>query len=192
MAKSVDYYKLLGISIFASENEIRSAYLAKIKQYHPDTYKGNKKEAENITAEINLAYETLKDKEKKYVYDVKYGFDKEREIFLAEQEREKRKQERKEKRAEKKKPKVNTADYAPEKQANEKTKNQTKFNKKTEPKSKKIKTNIFTKEPKKDVKAVHRKVLTPEERTSRRAKFVLDIIIITLLAIIIVLILTHN
>ena len=31
MAKSVDYYKLLGVSIFASEGEIRNAYLAKIK-----------------------------------------------------------------------------------------------------------------------------------------------------------------
>ena len=98
MAKSVDFYKLLGISIFASEQEIRNAYLAKIKQYHPDKYAGNKTEAENITAELNLAYDTLKDQNKKYIYDTKFGFDREREAFLINQEKEKRKQEKKAKK----------------------------------------------------------------------------------------------
>ena len=192
MAKSVDFYKLLGISIFASEQEIRNAYLAKIKQYHPDKYKGSKTEAENITAELNLAYDTLKDKDKKYVYDTKFGFDKEREAFLINQEKEKRKQEKKAKKEARKKPKINTADYAPEKKAKEKTEEQKAFNSETAPKNKKIKTTIFTKKPKKEIKSVKRRVLTPEEITSRRAKFILDTVIITLLIVIIVLIVLYK
>ncbi len=192
MAKTVDYYKLLGISIFASENEIRSAYLSKIKHYHPDKYKGNKREAENITSELNMAYDTLKDKDKKFVYDSKFGFDKQRESFLFEQEKEKRKKEKKTKKAARKKPNINTADYATEKKAKEKAEEQKEFNKETTPKDKKIKTNLFTKKPKKEVKSVKHKVLTPEEKTSRRARFILDTIIIILLIVIIVLIVLHK
>lgn len=191
MAKSVNYYKLLGISIFASEKEIRSAYLAKIKQYHPDKYKGNKREAENITAELNLAYDTLKDKDKKYVYDTKFGFDREREIFLREQDRIKKKEEKKKKRQEKKKPKINTGDYAPEKKAKEKAEEQKEFNEETEQPNKKIRTNFFTKEPKKDIKSVKHKVLTPEEKSSRRERLILDGIIIGLLVVVILLIVLH-
>lgn len=192
MAKSINYYKLLGISIFANEKEIRSAYLTKIKHYHPDTYKGNKREAENITAELNLAYDTLKDKDKKYVYDTKFGFDRERESFLREQERLKRKAEKKEKRKTKKKPNVNTGDYAPEKKAKQKVKDQKEFNEETEEPNKKIKTNFFTKEPKKDVKSVKRHVLTPEEKIARRERLVLDGIIIGLLIVVILLIVLHK
>src|SRR5574344_1685833 len=83
MSKEVNYYNILSISIFASDEEIKTAYLKKIKEYHPDTYKGNKHEAENITASLNDAYAVLRDKTKKQVYDEKFGFDKEREIFFA-------------------------------------------------------------------------------------------------------------
>ena len=188
MAKTVNYYKLLGISIFAGEKEIRNAYLNKIKQYHPDTYKGNKREAENITAELNLAYDTLKDKDKKYVYDVKFGFDKQRDAFIREEARKQKIEAKKKAKEERKHKKVNTGDYAPEKQAKEKTQKQEEFNKETHVEEKKIKTNIFTKQPKKDVKSVHHKVLTPEEKSSRRERLILDCVIIGLLAAIILLI----
>lgn len=187
MAKSVDYYKLLSVSIFASDEEIRNAYLSKIKEYHPDTYKGNKREAENITANLNLAYSTLKDKDKKYVYDKQYGFDKMREEFLKEKEREEmkaQKQSRKKKNID-----PNTGDYAYEKQKSDSAKKQKDFNSKTAQKNKKIKTNIFTKEPKKEVKRVKKHVLTPEQKSLRTERLVLDVVIIALLIIVILLIL---
>lgn len=190
MAKTVDYYKLLGISIFANQTEIRNAYLSKIKQYHPDTYKGNKKEAENVTTELNIAYDTLNDKNKKYVYDVKFGFNKQREEILAQQEKEKRKAEKKAKKQERKKTQVNTADYATEKQKQEQTKKEAEFNKKTEQKEK-VKTNFFTKQVKKDTKSVHHKVLSPEEKSTKRERLILDGIIIFLLIVVILLIIFH-
>ena len=112
MAKSVDYYKLLGISIFASDEEIRNGYLSKIKEYHPDTYKGNKKEAENITANLNLAYSVLKNKDKKFVYDKQYGFDRMREDALREKARQEKKQQKQAQKEQKKKVDPNTGDYA--------------------------------------------------------------------------------
>ena len=188
MAKTVNYYKLLGISIFAGEKEIRNAYLHKIKQYHPDTYKGNKREAENITAELNLAYDILKDKDKKYVYDVKFGFDKQRDEFIREEARKQRIEAKKKAKEDRKKKRINTGDYAPEKQAKAKAEKQEEFNKETTPEEKKIRTNFFTKQPKKDVKSVHHKVLTPEEKSTRRERLILDLVIIGLLAAIILLI----
>lgn len=77
--KSVDFYNLLGVGIFASQEEIKAGYLKKIKQYHPDTYTGNKKEAEDITASLNQAYAVLSSKEQKEKYDNQFGFAKKRE-----------------------------------------------------------------------------------------------------------------
>ena len=191
MAKSVDYYKLLGISIFASQEEIRSAYLAKVKQYHPDTYKGSKREAQNITASLNLAYDTLKDKDKKFVYDQRFGFDKLRDDFLRQQEKENRKEKKKAKKQAKKHPNPNTGDYAYEKQAKQKTEKEAEFNKKTQPDDKKIKTGIFSKKPKDKVKAVKRNVIAPDEKSEKTQRLVLDGIIIFLLIVVILLILFH-
>ena len=41
-----DYYEILGIKRKADEKEIKKAYRKLAKQYHPDTYKGDKKDAE--------------------------------------------------------------------------------------------------------------------------------------------------
>ncbi len=64
-----DYYEILGISRDAPEKEIKRAYRRLAKQYHPDTYKGDKKEAEEKFKEISEAYEVLVDKEKRAKYD---------------------------------------------------------------------------------------------------------------------------
>ena len=191
MSKTVDYYKLLGISIFANEEEIRSAYLSKIKLYHPDTFNGNKREAENVTSSLNLAYDTLKDKDKKYVYDQKYGFDKLRDEFLKEKEKEQQKIKRQEKTKLKKHQNPNTGDYAHEKVSREKMNNEAKFNEKTTYKQEKVKTGFFSKKPVEDVKSVKRKVLTPEEQSEKKQRLILDFIIIGLLVIIILLLLFH-
>lgn len=55
------YYDILQVSTTATQEEIKKAYLKKVKQFHPDSYKGDKVFAEQKTAEITQAYTTLKD-----------------------------------------------------------------------------------------------------------------------------------
>lgn len=54
-------YKVLGVSENASQEEIRAAYLALVKKYHPDRYTDNplKELANEKLKEINEAYDTL-------------------------------------------------------------------------------------------------------------------------------------
>ena len=66
MAKSL--YETLGVSENASASEIKKAYRALAKKYHPDM---NKDEgAEDKFKEINAAYEVLGDEKKKSQYDM--------------------------------------------------------------------------------------------------------------------------
>ncbi len=60
----IDHYKALGISKKATKTEIKSAYRQLAKRYHPDTG-GNKEKF----LEIQIAWETLNDPEKKANYD---------------------------------------------------------------------------------------------------------------------------
>ena len=71
MAKR-DYYEVLGLSKGASEDEIKKAYRQLAKKYHPDINK--EPGAEEKFKEINEAYDTLSDPDKKARYD-QYGFD---------------------------------------------------------------------------------------------------------------------
>lgn len=64
-----DYYEILGVSRDAKEKDIKKAYRKLAKQYHPDTYKGDKKEAEEKFKEISEAYEVLVDNDKRAKYD---------------------------------------------------------------------------------------------------------------------------
>lgn len=67
MAKK-DYYETLGISKSASADDIKKAYRQLAMQHHPDRNKGDKS-AEQKFKEINEAYETLKDDQKRAAYD---------------------------------------------------------------------------------------------------------------------------
>jgi DnaJ-class molecular chaperone len=66
MAK--DYYEILGIKKDANEAEIKRAYRKMAMEWHPDKHKGDKT-AEEKFKEINKAYETLSDPQKKAGYD---------------------------------------------------------------------------------------------------------------------------
>jgi len=72
-AKSVDPYKVLGVSKDAKQREIQKAFHKQSLKYHPD--KNKDKGAQEKFAEINNAYEILSDEEKRKNYDL-YGDEK--------------------------------------------------------------------------------------------------------------------
>ena len=70
MAAKEDFYDLLGVSKDASDQEIKKAYRQLSKKYHPDINKDPG--AEDKFKEIQQAYETLSDDNKRAAYD-QYG-----------------------------------------------------------------------------------------------------------------------
>ncbi len=63
-----DYYKILGVSKNATQDEIKKAYRKLAVKYHPDKNPNDKK-AEDRFKEIGEAFEVLKDPEKRKKYD---------------------------------------------------------------------------------------------------------------------------
>lgn len=63
-----DYYKILGVDKKASQADIKKAYRALAKKYHPDKNKGDKA-AEEKFKDISEAYEVIGDEEKRKQYD---------------------------------------------------------------------------------------------------------------------------
>lgn len=63
-----DYYKILGLSKGASDDDIKKAYRKLALKYHPD--KNKAQGAEERFKEIAEAYEVLSDKKKRDIYDM--------------------------------------------------------------------------------------------------------------------------
>lgn len=68
MADKRDYYEVLGVSKSANDAELKKAYRALAKKYHPDTNPGDK-EAEAKFKEASEAYSVLSDEDKRRQYD---------------------------------------------------------------------------------------------------------------------------
>ena len=68
MVKSSKYYDILGLSTNANPNQIKKAYIAKAKEFHPD--KNKAPDAEQKFKDISKAYSILSDPEKKKQYDL--------------------------------------------------------------------------------------------------------------------------
>ncbi|MCX5922165.1 MAG: DnaJ domain-containing protein [Candidatus Dependentiae bacterium] len=64
-----DFYIRLGVNSDASEDEIKQAYKDFVLLLHPDKHKNNKEKVESIVKNLNEAYETLVDKDRRKAYD---------------------------------------------------------------------------------------------------------------------------
>lgn len=67
MRMGKDYYKILGVTKKATEQEIKKAYKKLALKYHPD--KNKERGAEEKFKELAEAYEVLSDKRKREIYD---------------------------------------------------------------------------------------------------------------------------
>ncbi|MGZ8907718.1 MAG: DnaJ C-terminal domain-containing protein [Methylobacter sp.] len=62
-----DYYKIMGLSRSATQDEVKRAYRKLARKYHPDVSK--EKDAEAKFKELGEAYEVLQDPQKRAAYD---------------------------------------------------------------------------------------------------------------------------
>ena len=74
ISKTTTYYTLLGLHPSASVIDIRRAYWQLGKQYHPDTTELPPSVATAKFQEINEAYATLSNPERRLSYDIKIGY----------------------------------------------------------------------------------------------------------------------
>lgn len=71
-----DYYQILRVKNTVGKSELQKSYRTLARQYHPDA-NGNDPKYHQILADINEAYEVLKDDVKRKAYDQKRSGEKE-------------------------------------------------------------------------------------------------------------------
>jgi DnaJ-class molecular chaperone len=69
----MDYYKVLEVDKNANDNDIKKAYHKLAAKWHPDKNPNNKEESEKRFKEISEAYDTLKDPNKRQIYNTPRG-----------------------------------------------------------------------------------------------------------------------
>ena len=74
--KHGNYYDLFGVHSKAGLEEIRKAYRARLKEWHPDKNPDRKEEAEEMTKALNMAYYILCDPARRKNYDRMLRFSK--------------------------------------------------------------------------------------------------------------------
>lgn len=84
LERATDYYQVLGISRNSGAEIVKRTYLKLAKRFHPDRFHQNvsvHSRVESAFTRIAQAYETLKDKQSRAVYDLK--LEKEKEAMRA-------------------------------------------------------------------------------------------------------------
>ena len=69
---TTSYYKIIGVDKTATDDEIKKAYKKKARELHPDRHQNDKDLYQSKFQELNKAFDTLKDPNKRKLYD-KYG-----------------------------------------------------------------------------------------------------------------------
>lgn len=75
MSKEPNYYRILGITPLADDQEIKRAYRMLVKRYHPDVVPPDRREwAREQMTRINAAYQVLQDPQRRAKYDRQHGY----------------------------------------------------------------------------------------------------------------------
>ena len=198
-----NYYEILEVDMLASSEEIRHAYLTKIKQYHPDTYEGSIRTAEKMTSQINEAYSTLKDYGKRKDYNRKQGLETQIERLERERrqdeintkkkiEKEAKREKRRQERNLKKQLRREYKEHRKKVKLERKLNGEKKLSRRE--KKKAVNQTVETFERQTAIKGNAQKIENEkkiEKENANKEKLIMDSIIIVLLVLIVVLIILH-